>query len=392
MKRILVVNKGLAVGGIEIALVNMVNTLQEHYQVDLLIFDPTGHVKDRLNKKVMLLEPSWRIQALGMPLNRVIRTKRPLFILFRLFATAWTKLFDNRLPVNIAIKHQKKLMGYDLAISFHQEMRKHTVASGFSRFVDRCVEAKRKVAWIHYDCTFKDMDSAFNNPFYEKMDKIVCVSRSLRDGFVARFPQFAEKAEYCYNFLNLQQLEEQSLQKQEHAYPPEKKICFIASRLAKEKALVRAITTLAPIFRKHQEWMWFIAGEGPEQENIEKVIQKEQLQQQVILLGNLSNPYPYMRNADLLMNVSYHEAAPMVFLEAKALGVPVFATRTISAEELLSDTVCGFLCDNTEKGIFDGFQHLMENPKELDDRKENLRNYQASHVESLKKIQSWVEN
>ena len=392
MKKILVVNKGLAIGGIETALVNMVNALQKHYQVDLLVLDPTGPVKDRLDEKVKIIQPSWRFHALGMPLKRVIRTKKPLFVLFRLFATIWTKLFDNRLPINMAIKHQEKLQGYDLAISFHQEMRRHTVASGFTRFVDRCVDAKQKVAWLHYDSAILDLDSDFNNPFYAKMDKIVCVSRSLRDRFAVKFPQFAEKTEYCYNFLNYQQLEADSLQKQEGAYPPEKTICFSASRLAPEKALVRAITCLAPIFRSHPEWMWFLAGEGPERENIESVIQKEGLGQQIILLGNLSNPYPYMRNADLLMNVSYHEAAPMVFIEAKALGVPVFATKTSSAEELLSDPVCGFICDNTEEGIYERFKYVTENPNELQNRKENLWNYQASNAQSLKMIQSWLES
>lgn len=392
MKKILVVNKGLAIGGIEMSLVNMVNVLQKHYQVDLLVFDPTGPVKDRLDEKVKIIQPSWRFQALGMPLKRVIRTKKPSFVAFRLFATIWTKLFDNRLPIDLAIKHQEILQGYDLAISFHQEMRRHTVASGFSRFIDRCVVAKQKVAWLHYDSAALDLDSAFNNPFYAKMDKIVCVSRSLRDGFTRKFPQFSDKTKYCYNFLNFQQLEEESLEKQKYAYPTDKTICFSACRLAKEKALVRAITCLAPILKNHPEYMWFIAGEGPERENIETMIQKENLQQQIILLGNLSNPYPYMRNADLLMNVSYHEAAPMVFIEAKALGVPVFATRTSSAEELLSDPDCGFICDNTEKGIFDAFKYVTENPNAIQIKKENLRNFQATNEQSLKIIQSWIES
>lgn len=391
MKKILVVNKGLAIGGIEIALVNMVNALQEQYHVDVMVFDAVGSVKDRLSPNVNLLTPSWRFQALGMPLKRALKTKRLRIIAFRLFATVWTKLFDNRLPIQMAIKHQEKLRGYDLAIAFHQEMRKHTVASGFSRFVDQCTDAKQKVAWLHYDSAVLDLDSSFNNPFYKKMDKIVCVSDSLRDRFAGKFPQLAEKAECCYNFLNFRQLYEDSLKTQEYPYPPNKKICFSASRLAGEKALVRAVTCLAPLFKKYPQWMWFIAGEGPEQERIENAIQEADLQQQIILLGNQSNPYPYMRNADLLMNVSYHEAAPMVFLEAKALGVPVFATKTSSAEELLLNPDYGFVCENSEKGIADAFQYVIDNPQQLQIKKENLRNYQASNEQSLKVIHAWED-
>ena len=80
---------------------------------------------------------------------------------------------------------------------------------------------------------------------------------------------------------------------------------------------------------------------------IQNAIDEAQLSDRILLIGELSNPYPYMRNADLLLNLSYHEAAPMVFLEAHALGVPVFATRTSSADELLRDGETDFICENS---------------------------------------------
>ena len=389
-KRILIVSKAFDIGGIESALVNMANELQKYYQVELFVYDPTGPMKERLREDVIVLEPSWRLRAIGMPLRAALKSKDLSIILFRIFSTIWTKLVSNRLPIEMAIRRQDQLTGYDLAVSFHQEMGRHTTASGFSRVVDRCVEAKRKVAWLHYDHDVLDLDSGYNMPFYEKMDRIVCVSRSLRDSFAAKYPHFMDKTDFCYNFIDYPALEERSAKRQRISYPSRGIICFSACRLAKEKALVRMIRCTAPVFQAHPEMLWYIAGDGPERGNIESIVSQTGLERQIILLGNQENPYPYMKNADLLLNVSYHEAAPMVFLEAKALGIPVFATKTSSAEELLKDPACAFICENSEEGIYEMFRFLTENPAEIAAAKSALRGCTAGNAQSLSKIESWL--
>lgn len=391
-KRILIVSKSFAIGGIESALVNLANELQNHYQVELFVYDPVGPIKEFLRKDVILLDPAWRIRALGMPFRAALKSKRLRIIVFRIFATIWTKMISNRLPIEMAIGHQKRLCGYDIAISFHQEMCRHTTASGFVRVIDRCVEAKQKVAWLHYDHNTLDLDSAYNKPFYEKMDRIVCVSQSLRDSFSDKFPCFKDKTDFCYNMIDYPTLFKKSMSEQDIEYPLGKTICFSACRLAREKALDRAIVCLAPILTEHREIMWFIAGDGPERRNLERIIEAADLKQQIILLGNLNNPYPYMKNADLLMNVSYHEAAPMVFLEAKALGTPIFATRTSSADELLENSSFGFVCENSEEGIQKEFCFLAENPERISTVKAALTGYCASNAQSLLKFEAWLTN
>lgn len=62
------------------------------------------------------------------------------------------------------------------------------------------------------------------------------------------------------------------------------------------------------------------------------------------------NPYVYMKQADYVVVSSYHEAAPMVFDEAKTLGVPVIATETTSAREMLGEQY-GIVCDNSTEGL-----------------------------------------
>ncbi len=390
MEKILFVNKSFELGGIQSSMVNMANALAKTYEVDLLIYNPEGLMKERLCPEVKVLEPSWRLRCLGMSIKDAIKTKSLKMIAFRLFATVWAKLFSNELPVDMAIKHQRKLSGYDLAIAYHQEQRKKSVISGFVRVVDRCVEAKKKAAWLHFDSNTIDLDSQFNNPFYQKMDYVVCVSRSLMENFAKAYPALGDKMDYCYNFMLYDQMKEKSLQEQSVAYPADKFVCFSACRLTEEKALVRAISALAETLKAHREIVWYIAGDGPERANIEAAIQENALHEQVVLIGNQSNPYPYVRNADLVMNVSYHEAAPMIFFESKALGTPVFATCTSSARELLNDGTEDFICENSEEGICKLFSYLAQNKQKVAAAKQNLINYQASNEQSALKIKKLI--
>lgn len=391
MKRILLVNKSFEVGGIESSMVNMANELSHHYQVDLFIYNPEGVLKSRLNDVVNIIKPSWRFRALGMTVKDAFKTHNLKIMAFRSFSMLWSKMFSNKLPIAIAIKHQKKLTGYDLAIAYHQEQRKKASVSGFVRMVDQCVQAKVKAAWLHFDSASLDLDSAYNNPFYQKMDKLVCVSKALADGFAGKYPALSHKVDYCHNFLPFDEIIEKSKQPQDVSYPAEKFVCFSACRLVKVKAIVRAVQAMADVFKQYSDVVWYIAGDGPERENIEAAIEKHGLQEQIVLLGTKSNPYPYMRNAGLVLNTSFQEAAPMVFLESKALGTPVFATKTASTEELLQNGVDSFICENSEQGIRTTFAELMQDRAKVAAASDALKSYNAGNDASLLKVKSFME-
>lgn len=391
MKRILFICDSLKMGGIQTSLVSLANALAEVCEVDLFLYYPQGPLRERLSPRVRVLEPSWRTQALGMALGDALRSGSLRTALFRGFSAVWARLFDNALPLRIAFSHEPRLTGYDLAVAFHQEQKRQYVVSGFIRFIDMRVEAKLRAAWLHYDPTAIELDNAFNLPLYRHMDKIVLVSRSLKEKYDALYPDLKDRTDFCYNVINREELLAASAQPQAIPYPEGRVICFSACRLSEEKALVRGVRALAPVFKAHGELMWFIAGDGEERESLQGAIREAGLEEQIVLLGQQGNPYPYMRRADLLMNVSFHEAAPMVFLEAHVLGVPVFATRTSSADELLCDGKTDFVCENSEEGIRERFARLMADSQQLMRAKRLAEQTEWDFGSSVERVLSWTE-
>ena len=109
---------------------------------------------------------------------------------------------------------------------------------------------------------------------------------------------------------------------------------------------------------------WYIIASGNECNNeITKAIIDNGMEHHVKMLGEKDNPYPYIRQSDLLISTSYSEAYPTVINEAQTLGVPVIANDYPSAKEIVSEG-CGFISKleempslickivNNEEGIY----------------------------------------
>ncbi len=385
-KKILLINSHFGMGGIESALVSMANELCETHDVDLLIYNPEGPMKERLDPRVNIVKSSFALKAMAMSVKEAFNSHNPLIILFLLFGAVWSRIFDNRFPIWIATKLQKKLKGYDLAIAYRQEVHKSDLRSGFVRVLDRCVDARVKAAWIHFDAIFFEDYHAFNEKYYKRVDKIIGVSKAVMQAFEKMNPSLSDKMDYCYNFLDCEILAQKATEEQPIKYPDNSLKCFSACRLSKGKAIERTISAISPIMHEYKDIVWYIAGDGPQKKSIEESIKKANLQDRIILLGNQNNPYPYIKNSDLLMITSYHEAAPIVYMEAKVLGVPVFTTRTLSSDEMLNDGVEDFICENTQDGIERKFRELAEHRYLIKNAQKRLLEREKFDNKSFQKI------
>ena len=76
---------------------------------------------------------------------------------------------------------------------------------------------------------------------------------------------------------------------------------------------------------------------------LEQLIKSLDLEKHVFLIGFKSNPYPYLKNADLFVLSSRKEGFPNVVLEALTLGIPVVATDCVDFENIINDGENGYI-------------------------------------------------
>lgn len=74
---------------------------------------------------------------------------------------------------------------------------------------------------------------------------------------------------------------------------------------------------------------FFIMGNGPERQNLERLAEDLDIKERVIFLGYISddNKYDYLVASDLFILTSLHEGFGIVFLEAMFCGLPIVCTN-----------------------------------------------------------------
>ena len=113
-------------------------------------------------------------------------------------------------------------------------------------------------------------------------------------------------------------------------------------RLAKEKGILN----LVEAFSRIQGEKLYIAGDGPEKEKIEKIIENRDLQDNIKLLGYLNQDEvkKYIKNARFIVVPSiWYENCPYSILETQAIGKPVIGADIGGIPELVKDKENGLV-------------------------------------------------
>ena len=104
-----------------------------------------------------------------------------------------------------------------------------------------------------------------------------------------------------------------------------------------------------------------------------------------MLVGEKDNPYPYVKKADLFVLQSYYEGKPMVIDESIIIGTPVLVTDYNSAKEQVSKNI-GYIVENDENKIYEKIIEIIEDKKDLNAKKEYLKNMNMKKYENIDKM------
>ena len=116
--------------------------------------------------------------------------------------------------------------------------------------------------------------------------------------------------------------------------------------------------------------VWFIIGYGPDEQLIRQKIDQEGMQNNVVLLGKRTNPYPFIKACDIYVQPSRYEGNSMTVREAQILCKPVVVTAYPTAESQIKDGIDGIIVPMDNQACAEGIADLIKNPakqKELSD-------------------------
>ncbi len=352
-KKILFVTESLSRGGMETVLVNIANKLYEKgFNITILCYDERNDLLPELNHKVRYIYKPRKNFAI---LRKVPYIKR----FFNYKKAVW----EHRTSAKNLYKYYVGKEKFDVEIGFNRGPSIKIVSGSTNK-------KSKKLAWVHTDfklCNPKSITSWFNNIdeaklAYEKMDNIVCVSDKARESFNDVIG-LKEKTTRVYNLIPSKKIIEKSF---DNIPLVKNKFTIVTvGRLIPDKRQDRLLSATKKLTDEGYDFDVWIVGTGRHKNELKKYCDDNKIKN-VFFTGMQSNPYSYMRNADLFVLTSYREGFALVIPEAMACGLPVLSTACTGPTEILDNGEFGILVDNSSEGVYNGIKNILDNKEILE--------------------------
>lgn len=340
-QQILFIHESMRGGGAEKVFIDLMNRFDfDKYEVSLLLLFTGGTHTSAINRNVNVISLYNQKRSLGFKLKWHFRSSRNALL---------KRDIDRRLG------HSR----FDTIISFLEgpALKAHSFITG---------RARRNISWVHVDLEVNHWTSyLFRNTaeeadIYRKMDIVNFVSRGALNAFVRKF-------NVTGNFNVIPNIIDRDLicRRASEAKHPKTAFTIInVGRLEYQKRHDRLIRVAAELKNRNFDFELWIVGTGPLECKLKALAKKLKVEDRIKFLGYRTNPYTYMKAADLFLLTSDTEGLPTVICESLALGLPVVSTRITGSEELL-DEGAGILTSTDVNEIAAAVQQLAERPSHL---------------------------
>lgn len=356
MKKICFVIPNLGGGGAERVALHLLNNLNlKKYDLTLIImYKDKGDYLDKLRKEV-------KVEFLN-----VARIRFGILAIFKIL----------------------KKSNFDLVMVFSEEIM---IFLGIfvASFIKKTVFINR-----HLSVFLKEKKSTFRKYClklaYKNYDKVISQSKDMTESLLRNKLVSEDKITEINNPIDFKNLEMLSNKQEKLEFDKKSKNIIAVGRLFYQKGFDILINSMQSL--KNENIKLFILGEGPERKNLEKMIKDFQLENKVFLIGRKSNPYVYMKNADLFILSSRFEGFPNVLLEANACGCYAICNNSPGGiNEIIQENMNGNIINFENKDIF--YETIKRELKREHD-KEKIKNivknrYSLENI--IKKYEEYID-
>lgn len=219
-----------------------------------------------------------------------------------------------------------------------------------------------KCAWIHCDLEKMSQDPykyvIKTRPWYSAFDEIICVSKGIQ-----KVVQTMYENSLCSNVLYNTVDDQEILRKAEFQLPNDvqkhRLTLLTVGTLYPPKNHMRLLRTCKRLIDERIRFDLWVLGDGPNREDLEHFVCENGLQEFVHLWGFSANPYPFIKNADLLVCSSNYEGFSTFVTEGLILGKPIVTTDVSGMRELLGDSEYGLVTANDDEAFYEGVRRML---------------------------------
>lgn len=349
MKKVLFYNGQLFMGGIERVTISYLEGLSKEMDLNMTFVikenDPEKNIfiKDvPSNIKIEFIKTEKMVNFRNKVSNK---RKNPFWRIIYFFMLNYERIYMKKWLKNYFLKNK-----FDVTIDFDMSLGK---------YLD--VVDSKKIGWLHFSLIGKRKNKRKGKRFekrLEKYDKIIAICDEMKEEAKNLFNVPKEKLERLYNPFDIEKVKREMLNETEVTEEDKKYLqedyMVAVSRLVKGKGREDLIEIYSKLKEKGVKEKLYILGDGNQKQVLQNEIEKLNLQNDVFLLGQKKNPYPWMKNAKIFLHTSYGEGLPTVFLESMICGTPVIAYDCPTGpKDILGKNEYGVLVKTGDKAKFE---------------------------------------
>ncbi len=345
----------LNIGGIEKALVTLVNKIdKDKYKVQIILEKKEGKLLEKLDKSIFVKEFKVSNNA-----NKVLR-----------------KIINLLRRGGYAIFYYHT---YDFSCCY--------ATYSYSGNKLARLSSLNSSLYVHSDYSYiypdlEDFRHFFDTRGVYDFRYIFFVSKEARNKFIKLYPALKEKCLVFNNFIDTKEILALSDEKITLTKPRHKTLFVFVGRLDdKSKKLGRAFRLVAQL----DDVVFWVVGDGADRDNYEEEVKRLNLTNKVTFLGAQVNPYPYIKKADYLILTSDYEGFPVIYLEGLTLKKRLLTTIKVSDEALKIGKNYGEIIPFKEEKMVDKVKEILKN-KNNEDISLDLEKIQEKRMKELEEI------
>ena len=355
-KKIAILLPWLKMGGTNKIALHFMKDLSQYCDVTLILSEHTGELLSQLPDNIHVIVDKMRpfkdIFVEDLRKLRIVKLIQDVFYYGRIKMNKDT--VDN-------YRYLVKRHGYicdeefDCAISYHGQSPERLLNLLYR------VHAKKKVAWIHGDFSNSADHCRRMNSYYDRLDHMYFVSNHTLNSFMDKFSMSQDKCTVYYNPIDKQEILDKSQISAEIEFSPRYINLLTVGRVSAEKGQDMIPAATRKLLGNGHNVRWYIIGDGDMRAKVESLIREYHVEENVILLGTKTNPYPYMKACDIYIQPSYTEGYSTTICEAGMLGKAIVGTKPSGGiYDQINDGEDGFIVDATVEGLVEGIEKLAE--------------------------------
>lgn len=271
---------------------------------------------------------------------------------------------------------------YDLIVDYNGQQMLYYM-------VDK-LKGKKKVSFFHSDYKKWPYYQAVDKKYYPRIDAIFTISPLCVQSMKDVFPEVSDKIYMMENISSVSQIREKANEridfKRSHRY-----LIISVGHISKVKGSDIALNVAKKMKETSMDFEWLFIGETHKDYNYQGFVNENNLNENVKFIGPTQNPYPYMKEADVFVQLSRFEGKSLSLDEAKILLKPIVVTNFSSVNDQFTNGFNASICQIEVNDAYIKIRELLEDETLRKRYIDNLKKTVVDNTSEIDKIYKLIE-